>query len=384
MSNSILLAPGPVQLHPEVQKILSEPMIHHRTPVFDEHLKKALARLKLVFKTEQPCYMLSSTGTGGMEAILVNVLNPKDKVLAIISGKFGERWADMAQTFGAEVIRLNCPWGQAIELNDIKMAFQNHPDIKIVMTQACETSTATSHPIKEIGQLIKSTDALFLVDGITALGAYELPMDDWFIDGLVGGSQKAFMLPTGMSFLSFSKKAWLKIQKNQTTPRFYFDIQKEHQANQKGETYFSSNVQIIRALNCVLDQIESHGLQKLHQDISSRTHYTRAMANHLKLNLYSSAPSLSVTALNLPESIDGVKFRDHVEKKYNLIVMGGQDQLKGKIIRIGHMGYITKDDLHQSTLRLASALNDFGHVVDSKTIEHLSLDYLAHTFSDKE
>jgi aspartate aminotransferase-like enzyme len=375
MSNSILLAPGPVQLHPEVQRILSLPMIHHRTPEFDAILKSTLTNLKTIFQTTQPVFMLTATGSGGMECLLVNVLNPQDKVLSIIHGKFGERWADMAEAFGANVIRHNVEWGQAVKIDDLKKLLSQHPDTKIVLSQACETSTATINPIQEMADLISKTDALFLVDGITALGAYDIPMDQWKLDGLVGGSQKAFMLPTGMSFVSFSEKAWQKI-KTAKAPKFYFNIQNEHAANLKGETLFSSNVSIIRALDFVLKRIQEHGLPTHFKHLARRAEYTRHMAQEMGLALYSHAPSNSVTALCLPSNIDGVKFRTELEAKYQTTVMGGQDALKGKIIRIGHMGYITDVDLHETTMRLAKTLIDFGYKINLTELEKKSKTYL--------
>jgi aspartate aminotransferase-like enzyme len=375
MSNSILLAPGPVQLHPEVQRILSLPMIHHRTPEFDAILKSTLANLKSIFQTTQPAFLLTATGSGGMECLLVNVLNPKDKVIAIINGKFGERWADMAEAFGANVIRHHVTWGSAAKIEDLENLLKQNPDVKIVQAQACETSTATINPIQEMAELISKTEALFLVDGITALGAYNIPMDAWKIDGLVGGSQKAFMLPTGMAFVSFSEKAWKKI-KTATAPKFYFNIQNEYASNLKGETLFSSNVSIIRALDFVLKRILEHGLAAHFKHIARRADYTREMATELGLALYSLAPSNSVTALCLPSNIDGVKFRNELEAKYHVTVMGGQDALKGKIIRLGHMGYITDQNMHETTMRLAKALTDFDLKINLTVLEKKSKTYL--------
>ena len=367
----ILLAPGPVQLHPEVQKILALPMIHHRTPEFDGIFNSALKNLKNLFQTKNEVYIQTCTGSGGMESLLVNVLNPGDHVLAIVSGKFGERWAEMAETYGAKVHKINCPWGQAVQIAHVKAVLKEFPQIKIVMSQACETSTATTHPIQEIGKLISTTDALFLVDGITATGAFPTPMDEWHIDGLVAGSQKAVMLPTGMSFISFSQKAWPHVLKSKT-PRYYFDIRKEQSANQKGESFFSAPVPLIRALDFILKDIEKIGLEKHFKIIHARAEYTRVMSKALGLEIFSGSPSDSVSAYLLPAGFEGAKFRDHLEKKYALTVMGGQDQLKGKIIRLGHMGYITRDDLHQTSLRLASGLNDFGFKLDLQKINSLS------------
>ena len=374
-SKSLLLAPGPVQLHPEVQRILSLPMIHHRTPEFDRILKTVLQDLKSLFVTNEKVFILSSTGSGGMEALLINVIRPNAKVLAIISGKFGERWAEMAQTFGAEVHKLEVPWGSAVNVADVEKFLQENPDTEIVMTQACETSTATVHPVKELASVVAKTKALFLVDAITALGAMPLPRDAWQIDGLVAGSQKAIMLPTGLSLISFSQKAWEVIKSN-PTPRYYFDVRKESAANDKGETFFSSNVALIRALDFVLQDIKAQGLEGLFKTIQRRAQYTRAMSKVLGLQVYSKNPSDSVTALSLPANFDGAKFREHLEKSYNVTVMGGQDQLKGKIIRLGHMGYITDSDLHQTTERLAAGLNDFGCKLDLQTVSDHSLLWL--------
>jgi aspartate aminotransferase-like enzyme len=310
-----------------------------------------------------------------MECLLINVLSPKDKVLAIVSGKFGERWADMAECYGADVHRLNVTWGESVDPKLVQDFLQQHPDTEIVMTQACETSTATAHDIQKLGKIIQPTKALFLVDGITAVGAYPVPMDQWHIDGLVAGSQKAVMLPTGMSFVSFSEKAWQKIPHAKCF-KFYFDIQKEFAANKKGETLFSSNVPLIRALDYVIGRIQSLSLEKHFRQLKRRAEYTRSMAKELGLSLYSKSPSDSVTAINLPSSIDGVKLREHLEKKYLVTIMGGQDQLKGKILRIGHMGYITDADMHETTLRLSNGLKDTGLNINVEKITQTSLQFL--------
>lgn len=380
MSNPILLAPGPVQLHPEVQKILSMPMIHHRTPQFDAILKSALKRLQFLFQTEQPVFMQSSTGSGGMEALLVNVLNEGDHVLVIVSGKFGERWAEMAEYYagfvGATVHRMNVDWGKPVNIEDLEKYLHENPKTSLVLTQATETSTATRHDIRALAEITAKTQALLLVDGITAVGAYPLPMDEWKIDGLVAGSQKAVMLPTGMSYMSFSARAWKKAQ-TAKCPRFYFDLRKEFSANEKGETLFSSNVPLTRALDYVLGRIESLGLQKHFAQIRRRADYTRAMLPYMDLILYSKSPSDSVTAIAMPPVLDGIKLREHLEKVYALTLMGGQDKLKGKILRIGHMGYITDETLHETTIRMTEGLNDFNYQLDYKKIEQASKEWLA-------
>lgn len=365
-----LLAPGPVNLHPEVRKVLALPMIHHRTPEFDQILKRVLTGIKNVFQTNQEVFLLTSTGSGGMEALLVNTLSPGDKVLAIVSGKFGERWADMAKTFGAEVTVLDVPWSEAVNVADVEAHLKKNPDTRAVLCQACETSTAVAHPIEKLGTLIKNySNTLFLVDGITALGAYPLPMDAWNIDGIVAGSQKAFMLPTGMSFLSFSKKAEPFIEKAQC-PRYYFDIRKEKKANANGETYFSSNVALIRALDVVLNLLQTQGLETLFHDNHRRAEFTRHFGRKLGFTLYAKAPSDSVTALQVPPQMDGQKIRLHLEQVHNITIMGGQDQAKGKIIRIGHMGYIQDHELIRLVECLGHTLRHFDP--DFMSLEHIS------------
>jgi aspartate aminotransferase-like enzyme len=354
-------------------------MIHHRTPEFDEILKRVLTNLKFFFQTDQPVFMHTSTGSGGLESLLVNLLSPKDEVLVVVSGKFGERWADMAEVFGAQVHRYPVNWGDAVAVTEIEALLKENQNIKLVLCQACETSTATAHDIKALGEVIAKTKALFLVDGITAVGAYDIKMDEWHIDGLVAGSQKAVMLPTGLSFVCLSQKAWA-IAETATCPRFYFDLRRELKANKNGETLFSSSVPLIKALDFVLKRIEELGLKKHFSQLRRRAYFTREIAKKMKLDLFSNSPADSVTALKVPASLngalDGVKLREHLEKKYNVTVMGGQDQAKGKIIRIGHMGYILDEHLIETMHRLALALTDFGYEINPDEIKDLCVNWL--------
>lgn len=373
-----LLAPGPVNLHPQVRQILAEPMIHHRTPEFDRIFKKTKQQLQFIFQTQQEVFIHTSTGSGGMESLIVNTLNAGDEVLAIISGKFGERWAEMAEFFGAQVHRLNIPWGEAVKPQVVQDFLQKNKNIKAVLCQACETSSAVAHPIEELGLVVRQhAETLFLVDGITALGAYNLPMDAWFIDGLVGGSQKAFMLPTGLSFVCFSPKAWRKIDQVKT-PRFYFDIRREKKSNLAGETFFSSSVTLIKALGWVLDHIQSIGLDQHFKIIASRAKATRDFFTAQGFKLYSQSPSDSLTAVCMPGAVNGQEVRQKLEAERNITLMGGQDQAKGKILRIGHMGYITRAEMKNlfiSTLEIISQMQNLK--VDSIELKAQAEKYAA-------
>lgn len=353
------MAPGPVPLHPDVENALGLPMIHHRTPRFDAILRKVLENLKKVFCTDQPVYILSGTGSAGMEACLVNTLSPGDSVLCIDSGKFGERWAEMCEQFGYQTEILNVTWGEAVNPQEVERILAENPGkFRAVLCQACETSTAVLHPIQELGEIIAKHDqTLFLVDGITAVGAAPLPMDEWNIDGLVAGSQKSFMLPTGLTFVSFSKKAeeYLMTAKSH---RFYLDLRKEKAANEKGETFYSSSVTLIRALDRALDVMLENPLEDWLKQIRRRADFTSFATFSLRLDLYSQSPSPSLTAIKVPEQVDGIKWRTRLEEKYNLTVMGGQDQLRGQIIRIGHMGFISDLDLMAMAQALYHSLED--------------------------
>ncbi len=356
-----LLTPGPVPLHPEVQQVLAEPMIHHRTPEFERCLRSVCERLKDTFSTQEPVFIHASTGTGAMESAIVNTLSPGDKVLCIISGKFGERWAQMCKIFGIEVVAHNVEWGHAVKSEDISRILRAQPDIKAVFTQACETSTATVHPIRELSTLVRErSDTILIVDGITAVGAMELDMDQWGIDVVIGGSQKAFMLPTGLSFIAVSHKARRFIERSRL-PKFYFDLKLEQKAMAKGETHFSTVVPLIRALDVSLNFLTGEAKKRTLSRIEKLAAATRAAAPALGLSVYSKAPSPSVTALVVPEGIDSQKLRDHIEEKYNMTLMGGQDQLKGKILRIGHLGYITNDDMFALFDILYQSLHDFEY-----------------------
>ena len=332
------------------------PMEHHRTPEFVTLFGRVLERMKQVYLTSQPVFIHTSTGSGAMESALVNCLSPGDRVIAVVSGKFGERWADMANTFGAKVERLNVTWGQAVRVQDVEDLLKKFPDTKIVMTQACETSTGVLHPVRELAQAVAKTPAIFMVDAITALGALPIPMDEWGIDVMIGGSQKAFMLPTGISFICLSKKAWA-LTETSKCPKYYFDLRKEKKANEAGESFFSTAVTHIRALDLVLDLFLKQGLHKVYERIQTLSKATILGAREIGLEIFPAIPSPSLSAIKIPDGIDGQKVRSEMETASHVVVMGGQDQLKGKIVRIGHMGAISDQDLLATFDALAKSLN---------------------------
>jgi aspartate aminotransferase-like enzyme len=355
------MTPGPVPLPPAVREILGAPMIHHRTPEFDAILKSVSQKLKKTFLTKQPVFMHAATGSGAMESAIVNTLSPGDEVLAVVTGKFGERWVKISEAYGIKVHALNITWGEPVKVAELERTLASLPNVKAVLCQASETSTATVNPIREIADIVRRREnTILIVDAITALGAMPLAMDDWGLDVVVSGSQKAFMLPTGLSFIALSEKAW-RFNKTAKCPRFYLDLSLERKSQEKGETHFSSVVPLVRALDWVLDQLTDTALSVTIRRCETLAEVTRKAGELYGFKVYSKAPSPAVTALLVPEGVDGVKLRDHLESEYNVTVMGGQEHLKGKIIRIGHMGYITDDDMYATFECLGLALADLGY-----------------------
>lgn len=356
----LLMTPGPVPVPPSVLRVLSAPIEHHRTPAFQKCFDRVIGALPGVFQTKNRAFMHVSTGTGGMESLLVNVLSPGDEVAAVVSGKFGERWADMAEAFGAKVERLNVEWGESVHLPTFT-AWLEKQKPKIVLSQVCETSTGALHPVREMAQVIRRRhpDCLFLVDAITALGAMPLPMDQWDIDGVVGGSQKAFMIPTGLSFVALSERAWVRAQ-TAKCPRFYFDLRAEDEANRRGETGFSSAVPLMKALDVVLTEVATFGLPLLYKRIATLAQATREAVQILGLRIFPSTPSPSLTAILVPDGIDGQKWRSLLETQHGVVLMGGQDQMKGRLLRMGHMGFIRDTDLVTSITAIAHAGREIG------------------------
>ena len=331
-------------------------MWHHRSFKFEKTLKDLGLSLKKIFQTKEAVLILNSTGTGAMEAALSNTLSPRDEVLCVCAGKFGERWRDIAQSFGIKVHSINVPLGKAVSVETVKIELEKNKQIRAFLLTACETSTATDQPIKDISTILKKhPQVLFLVDGITGLGAMDLPMDEWGIDVLIAGSQKSFMLPTGLSFIALSEKAWTANQSSSCS-KYYFDLHKEKQAQDQGQTAFSSSVTLIRALKESLHFIEKQGLKSCVLRCQALKKSTHIFCESLGLSLYSSKPANSVTAITIPENLSAKSIKKSLEEKHRIVIAGGQGNLKDKILRIGHLGPISNRDQLRALRALALEL----------------------------
>lgn len=338
---------------PSVLRAMSDKVLHHRTPHFVGILNEVWRGLQDFFTTKQPVQIIAGTGSASMEAAVVNTLSPGDEAMVVVSGKFGERWAEMCEVFDVHTHRYNVPWGKKIDLENFAEFLKAHPETRVVFSQVCETSTATLHPIESMSKIVHQTlpNALFAVDAITGIGCMPLPMDDWGLDVVVAGSQKAFMIPAGLSFIALSERAW-KVQAEAWSGKFYFDLAEERKANTKGDSQFSIPTPLIVGLGQVLGQVQRVGKEKVWARSLALSEATRIGGEALGLKLYSESPSPSVTALLTPS--DSTVLRDRLEREFNITIMGGQDQLKGKILRVGHMGDVRNEDM----LALFEALSE--------------------------
>ena len=359
MIKQYLLSPGPTPIPNEVVLAMSETMIHHRTPQFNKVFEEARQGLKKLFATKNDVLMLASSGTGAMEASIANLFSPGDKVLVINGGKFGERWLNISNAYGLNPIDLKVEWGKAVRVEEVEKQLKAHPDLQGVMIQASETSTTVLHPVKEIAKLTKN-GPLFIVDGVTAVGVLPVPVDEWGIDVLVTGSQKALMLPPGLGFIALSDRAWDKT-KQAKLPRFYFNLNLERKNQQKGSGAFTPAVSLIFGVRASLHMMEREGLDKVYARHTRMARATRAAATALGLKLLApDSPSPAVTGLFLPQGIDADRVLEYLRDHMNVVFAEGQDQLKGKVIRIAHVGFMGAFDVITAISALEMALRKFG------------------------
>jgi len=360
MKKNYLLTPGPTPLPPEVCESLSRPIIHHRTPQFQEILKEAHEGLKYVFQTSNDVYILASSGTGGMEAAVANLLSPGDTVITVEAGKFGERWTEICQAYGIKTEVIKAEWGTAVNPKDIEAALKKG-NIKAVFTTLCETSTGVATDIKAIGEVVKNTAAALVVDGISGLGAIDLQMDAWHCDVVVSGSQKGLMLPPGLGFISLSPKAW-KLVETSKCPKYYFSMKAAKKAYATVDTPWTPAIGLVIALNEVIRMMKKETLEKIFAWHHTMAEATRAAMTGLGLELFAPhAYSDVVTAVKVPAGIDGEKLVKAMRDTYGVTIAGGQSEMKGKIFRFAHMGYIGEFDIITGISCLEKVLSQMGY-----------------------
>ena len=341
-----LRIPGPTPVPDEVLQAMARPMVNHRGPEFARALNDVTAKLKQLFQTKNDVFLLTGSGTGGLEAAIVNTLSPGDKVLSVTVGVFGERFASIAEQFGAEIIPLRFEWGKAADPNAIRQALKAEPKIKAVLVTHNETSTGVTNDLASISSVVKEFDKLLVVDAISSLGSIELPVDDWHCDVVVTGSQKGWMVPPGLAMVSVSQKGW-QAHSTAKMPRFYWDFTKAKNYLERGQTPWTPVLSIVFALSVSLEMMLKEGLPNI---IARQARIGKAARDGVKslgLSLFADEEyaSNTVTAVAASDGLDIKKMRKILNEEYQIVVSGGQQTLDGKIFRIGHLGWVTEDDV---------------------------------------
>jgi len=354
-----LFTPGPTPLLPSAQFAMAAADLHHRTPEFRALFTKVLAQLKDFIGTKNDVILLSSSGSGAMEAAVSNLTSPGDRVLVITAGKYGERWSGISKAFGCMVDVVSAPYGQTVTLEAVKKALKL--ETRVVFVQATESSTGVRHDIEGIAKLLKDTssEALLVVDGITGIGTTHLDMDAWGVDVLVGGSQKALMIPPGLSYLAVSERAWDRMEASYN-PRYYFDLRKERKNAAKGESAYTPPVSLIAAMGAALDYIAAQadgdlreGSRKLVDNAETCAAMVRAAATALGLALFAPGSyAAATTAILSPEGIDSGVIVKEFQSRFGAIVTDGQGEMKGQLFRIAHIGFFD----YMDTIAIIGAL----------------------------
>ncbi|TXL64378.1 alanine--glyoxylate aminotransferase family protein [Cerasibacillus terrae] len=362
---NLLRIPGPTPIPPSVKQAMSRPMIGHRDPEAAKLLQEIKPKLKKVFGTKEDVLPLAGSGTSGLETAVVNTVQPDDEVLVVVTGSFGDRFDKICEAHNIKTHRLDIPWGEAVTPKQVKQELIKHPNIKAVFLTYCETSTGVLNPIHEIAQAAKEqSDALIIADGVSCVGGVETKMDDWGIDVLVTGSQKAMMLPAGLTFLAVSERAWKVIEENKR-PRFYFDLRTYRDKLADDSTPYTPALSLLFGLNQALNLMEEEGLDNVFKRHTLMKKMTRAAFKALDIPLLTTDESASptVTAVK-PADFDADEFRKIAKEEFRLSLAGGQKHLKGEIFRVGHMGYCSPADVLQFLSIIEIALVKAGKDIE--------------------
>ena len=358
-----LRTPGPTPCPDEVLQAMSGPMINHRGPEFRELIFGVTEKLKKVFHTDNDLIIFTASGSGCLEAAVVNTLSPGDRVLAVSMGAFGDRFTSVAVGYGADVTKLEVEWGRPAEPDQIRQALRNDPSYKAVLVTHNETSTGVTNDLEAISQVVKGEfDKLLLVDAVSSLGCVPLPVDQWRCDVVATASQKGFMIPPGLGFVSISPAAW-EAYAEAKMPRFYFDVGAAKRYLERGQTPWTPSLPLLYGLDLSLDRMLVEGMEKVYQRHAGLGRMVREAIKGLGLSLLcdESHASNTVTAVWVPDGVDGKSLMDYMRVDSNVVLAGGQGKLDGKIFRIGHMGYVDEEDLTEALKALETALIKAGY-----------------------
>lgn len=355
-----LLSPGPTPIPESVLAAATHPMIHHRTPDFSRIFMDTVTGIKNIFQTINDVFILASSGSGAMEAAVVNTLSPEDSVIVINGGKFGNRWAKICRAYGVKVREIVLEWGEPYTKEQLSEELKKYPDVKAVFSTLAETSTGTAYDIRGYGEILTRSDAILVVDGISGIGATPCPMDKWNLDVLLSASQKSFMVPPGLAYISFSQKAWSLVEQS-TLPKFYFDAKEAKNSLKKETSPWTPAISLIIQQQEALKIINQIGLDNLitHHRILGEA--TRAGIQSVGLELLSKRPANILTAVKIPSGIDGKTLVKTMQEKYKAYIAGAQDPHKGEFFRIAHLGYMDGFDILTALSALEMALEDVGY-----------------------
>ena len=367
-----LFTPGPTPLLPAAQTAMASFTAHHRTADFRALFQRVIADMKEFVGTKNDVVVLACSGTGIMEASVSNLTSPGDKVLVLTAGKFGERWTGLAKAFGCQVDVLSAPYGETFSLDDVRQHVT--PDVRAVFVQATESSTGARHDIRGIAKIVRAQgdNSLLVVDAITGLGTTHLDVDAWGVDVIIGGSQKALMMPPGLAYCAVSERGWSRMDST-VSPRYYFDLRKERKSAAKGETAYTPATSLFAALGAALDFVRGMGngeLAKGREDLVNNAELcaemTRAGAKALGLKLYAASPAAALTAISAPDSLDSGKIVKEFRESFDAVVANGQGEMKGRLFRIAHIGYYDYLD----TIGILGALEHVLARVTGKSVEY--------------
>jgi aspartate aminotransferase-like enzyme len=358
-----LMTPGPAMVPEDVLLELARPVIHHRSNEFKQVLTEVVEGLKEVFQTQNDVLILTASGTGAMEAAVVNAVGPTGKALVLNAGHFAARWINLCKAFGLNYVSLDTEWGQPVDPETVAGALKQNPDTSCVFGTLSETSTGTGHPIEAIGRIVGQTRALFAIDGISGVGAMECRTDKWGVDLLCVGSQKALMIPPGLAFVAVSPKAWARID-TFDSPSYYFNLKAARKKMKEFDTPYTPAHTLIQALAVALRRIKDEGIEHVWERHRRMSEACQAGVVALGLELFSARPAEGLTAFCVPEGLKDGQIRSKLSERFGISTVGGQDKLKGKIIRIGHMGYTDEIDVIGTLAALEMTLAELGFDVE--------------------
>ena len=360
MKKLYLMTPGPTPVPEQVMLDMSKPIIHHRTSQFQEIIKQVEEDLKYLFQTKNDVLIFASSGTGGMEAACANLLSPGDTAITVRGGKFGERWTEICNAYNVKAVNIDVQWGKAVQPKAIEDALKTNPGAKAVFVTLCETSTGAETDVKSIAAVVSKAKAVLVVDAISGLGSCQLKTDEWGVDVVVTGSQKGLMIPPGLAFVSVSPKAW-ELVKQSKSPRYYFDFTAYKKALDKTDTPYTPAITLMIGLAKALKMIKEETVEAVLARHAKLARATREAVVAMGLELFApTAPSNAVTPVKAPQGLDGEQIVKVLKSKYGVWVAGGQAELKGKVFRIAHLGYMADTDILMTISALEMALIELG------------------------